>query len=517
MTTNTLRPDGIHTDDADWVRTGGATKNGVEADDSDATYLATAALGDFCYMIFTLGTFSLPAGNRTKTIVVRVRAKEVSAGVENGFTVNVKNAALGIVAGGAVPITSTSFTTYTAATSAFDNQSQATIDGLVFELSAIASFSAIQVAECYVDIIHAAQPVANVTYPTGTPAITTTNTPTFTWTHTPGSDGGTQTHYEVRVFTAAQYGAGGFDPATSAAHWESGVVVGSASSQVSGPLANSTTYRVYVRTAQTINGSAHWSAFDFEGFSISVTTSDVSAITTTADSANGRILINVDRSGSAWDFVEVQRSIDTGTTWEYIRGGAYVPPATASAWSTGDANNFDIYDYEVPPATSTLYRARATRLLSGLPITGAWVQSTPAVSWTASEMWVKSPLVPSINDQFCLYGWRPQQQRQVRQGVHPVLGAANPSITFDVLSGRSGSITVATLDAAEAASLAALLDDVLLLLQFTASHGIAQMYVVVGGVSESFEVQVLTGDHQRAWDVSYVEVDAPSDPTAGVS
>ena len=171
----------------------------------------------------------------------------------------------------------------------------------------------------YVDTTYVAKPTLTVTAPTGT--LTDANTPTVTWTETLDSDGGPQTKYEVKVFSAAQYGAGGFDPSTSAATYTSGTLSGSAlSHDVTTALANAT-YRAYVRVGQTVNSTTHWSDWDYEGFVENVTPPDAPAITLTAQAADGRIKVDLDDAATSpsTDLFEVQVSRDGGTTWEAMR------------------------------------------------------------------------------------------------------------------------------------------------------------------------------------------------------
>lgn len=517
MTTTVLRPNGTPGDDADWVRTGGTTKHGVLSDDSDATYIEATGSAN-AGIEFDLGTYTLPAGAVVKTIRVRVRArvgsepKTVTTAIITPATENPPNDPFHT---GSFAIVGTTLTEYATSATA-ETLSQATIDGMRLQLLHVAAnpFTSVRLAEAYVDLVTAEVPVAAITYPTGTPAITTTNRPTYTWTHTPGSDGGAQTFYEVKVYTAAQYGDGGFSPDTSTTHWTSGIVVGSATSQLSGVLANSTTYRVYVRTAQTINGTAQWSAWDFEGFSIAVTTSDVSAIATTADDANGRILVVVDRSGSAWDFVEVQRSVDSGTTWEYVRGGEYVVPATTSLWSTGDASNFDIYDYELANGTTAIYRARATRIVSDVPITGAWVESTPAISWSsATAIWLKAPDDPTLN-KTVKFQVVPEPSFDRPQGVFGVIGRPNPVVISDVLSGGAGTLLFQTADDTEMDAMFALLRESVLLLHPTLGWTIGPQYIAPGGVQQ-VAITTRFAHPIRRFEVVYHQVDAPADSLAG--
>lgn len=512
MTTTVLRPNATNIDDTGWVRTGGTTKHGVTSDDSDATFIATQTSdpGSTETITFGMGTVTLTTGSRTKTAVIRARVDNDTA---RSVTASLLTSIGTVLGSGSVSVPADlGYLPYTVATFALGDLSQADVDGLQVSLSAVAKVGPLAVAELYLDLTEALQPVTNITYPTGAPAISTTNRPTITWTYTPGADGGAQTRYEVKVYTAAQYGAGGFDPDTSLPYWTSGEAFSSGTSKTTGPLANSTTYRAYVRTAQTINGAAHWSAWDFEGFSIAVTTADISAITATPQ-GGGRILIAVDRSGSAWDFVEVQRSIDAGTTWSYVRGGEYVPPATTTLYSTGDANNFDINDWEVPNGTMVLYRARATRILSGLPITGAWVQTSAAVAWTSGEVWLKAPDEPALN-RTVQFRAVPEAEFPRRQGAIQVLNRTNPVVISDVLSGGAGTLTFQTADDTEMRDLFALLRKPVLLLHPTPGWAIPPQYIAPGGVRQTPITSRIVLPI-RLFDVAYHQVDASADALAG--
>lgn len=93
-------------------------------------------------------------------------------------------------------------------------------------------------------------PTTTVTAPTGT--ITTTDKPPTVFAYD-SVDGALPTGYQVKVFSAAQYGAGGFDADTSTPVWNSGLItpVGFVlpdSVPPTIPLPNSTTYKSYVQT-----------------------------------------------------------------------------------------------------------------------------------------------------------------------------------------------------------------------------------------------------------------------------
>lgn len=109
-------------------------------------------------------------------------------------------------------------------------------------------------------------PTVDVTGPTGSVTIAR---PTVTWNYS-DADGDTQVSYRIKVFSQAQYEAGGFDPTSSIPDWDSGKVFNTASSiQVPQDLVNGITYRAYVQvTDADIGLSNHTSAWNYEEFTV---------------------------------------------------------------------------------------------------------------------------------------------------------------------------------------------------------------------------------------------------------
>jgi hypothetical protein len=301
MTTATLRPDGTSSS-TNITLTGAASINAATSDNSDASYAQSAASPASGSFVVTLGTVALPTGAVTKTVTLRSRCSQVA----NSFLQVVAPSAGVLLTRNRFSNASISDDTSPAAAVTL---TQADVDALTIAL--VSTSDTQRFYELFVDLVYATVPVVVPSAPTG--VVSTTTTPTMTWAYTAGSDGGAQSAYRIRVFTAAQYGAGGFDPATSTATYESGDVLSSATSAVLGPLLNSTTYRAYIWVAQTVNGNLHWSVTtgsSFVGFSLALTTSDITALTYTVDAPNGKITVNLTRNATLWGTVEVQRSDD---------------------------------------------------------------------------------------------------------------------------------------------------------------------------------------------------------------
>ena len=178
------------------------------------------------------------------------------------------HAPIGAIVGGVV-----NYTNQSSDSAGAQVRTQADIDGYQMVVIAPGPTYGWTVYDVWIDVDWLAAPAApTVSAPTGT--ITTTNRPTAQWTHNAPS---AQAAYQLKVFTAAQYSAGGFDPATSSATYDTGIVAGAAASLDLPALPTSTTYRAYVRTAQLTNGALQWSTtYGFSEFTINVTAVSVS-------------------------------------------------------------------------------------------------------------------------------------------------------------------------------------------------------------------------------------------------
>lgn len=331
MTVSTLRPDGTTTSTG--ISITGASAHAALSDDSDSTYV-DFSFGDNWKGTFT--DFTLPAGAIVKSVSLRIRASADAVpgspgtltgivGVGSYTGVNRLTQTVYVSQPSGNPLT---FNVFTAAVSGVTD---ADVDALYVTLDNASIGGPIRVYEVYVDITYVTQPAVTVTAPTST--ITTTNLPTVEWLNTFDADGGSQFAYEVKVFTDAQYGAGGFTPDSSASTVTSGLVTltglpgipsttgpQGTSWQVTATLPDDT-YRAYVRVAQSVTGILFWSAWDFEEFTVDVDLPGTPGVGASSDNANGRVTITItDNTGTATtDAIEVQVSRDAGATWEPLR------------------------------------------------------------------------------------------------------------------------------------------------------------------------------------------------------
>lgn len=141
----------------------------------------------------------------------------------------------------------------------------------------------VRVTEIYWDVDVRDQPTI-----TGTPAVTgatSTTFPSVSWVYGANADGDPQTAYRVKIFTSAQYGAAGFDPAVSSPVYDSGELAGAADSWTT-PLGllNGTTYKMYIAVAQDFNGAKWYSAWTASSsFTIALTPPPAPTLTVTQD------------------------------------------------------------------------------------------------------------------------------------------------------------------------------------------------------------------------------------------
>lgn len=388
-------------------------------------------------------------------------------------------------------------------------QSQLDAAQVTFErsIAAVSSENDVQIARLNVELVTVTQPVVAVTAVSPDPYTASTTVP-VSWSNTLDTDGGAATRYQVVVTD---------DNDGDAVVVDSGQVLGSVTSLDVGPLPNGN-YTVSVRVGQTVNGAAHWSAYDTDTFEVDVVTADVDTVTPVATDTDGLITVTVARDGAsqAWEFIEVERSING--TWSPVRGATFVD-------ATGNANSFVVADYEVPNAQAVTYRARATYYSSGLPITGAWVSSS-SVTWTGADKddWLKNPSDPSKNIKIEGFAFG-SQSRSARAGVFNPLGSSETVVVLDVLTSPLGSLSIRVEGQTEALAVDAILAsaDVLLLNlhpdSLVGPNRDGFQYIAVLSTSEEWEDMRYLGDghDKRQITVPFARVASPPDPLASAA
>lgn len=275
-TTQTLLPNGTRSGAGDFTVTGTSLIHTATSDSSDSTYVQRTSTGTTASFVVNLGTYTLAADEAVESVRVGVRMTRGGAQsklyVKQGY---VTDAAAGTIRYGAADQYTGALgsitTVYGAArTVAPDGQAwtQARLNDLVVKVTDYAATSGDRstVYEIIVEVTVNDRPTVTVDGPTGT--ITATSRPAIEWTYA-DADGDPQSVYQVRVFTATQYGVSGFDPATSTAAWESDEVTSSDPGVTpSVDLENGVAHRAYVRVGHALGTTVLFSDWAFASFTM---------------------------------------------------------------------------------------------------------------------------------------------------------------------------------------------------------------------------------------------------------
>lgn len=498
MATKTVRPNST-VDSTNIAVTGAGSAHAALSDDSDASYIKSSS-SDFGAIDLGLPDLGLPSGALIKSVGARARSS-----IKGGSS-SIVSAAL--VPGGPVSSQTVSWGYPTTATVTYQDaaREEAEINSNDFHLKLTGDH--VYIFEAYLDVAYVPKPVAESSGPTGT---ISDNTPVVEWTEELDSDGGAQTFYRAKVFDDATYGGEGFDPDSSSADYDSGVVASSASSLTLPLPLEDDTYKVYVKVAQTVHGTVLWSDWDAgSAFTVDapLPNSPLLTITPEDDAARLHIEVDEDEDGEvSADLWELQTSPDEGETWlearTLLEGGLLEP----------DEGSAEAWDYEVSNGQSARYRARSINEANSSK--GPWVETDISYSWSSSSAWLKDPLLPNINLLNPVGGIIrsfPSQTRSTDASVHKVLGRPDPIVIRD--SGgpiyESGDLVLMTESPEDRDAMNSLVESGhTLLLQFPLDSDEPDRYIEITGnflreriVNKSFATP-------RDETISWQEVDIP--------
>jgi hypothetical protein len=347
MASYTLRPNANWNGDTLFTGTGGSD-HAVLADDTDGTYLLRTSTTVPASYETEFGTTTLSADETITSINLRARISAVAATSLAQFSIGVITDRNGRSVSYGIPITKQGIVTATTydlgikLTSAPNGASwtQTLLDNLVVKFTDGATGSAVLPPDptnrttlyaLYIDVETAPRPTVTVTAPTGT--ITDTSFPSVTWTPV-FSDGSPQSAYEIKIFDAATYGGGTFSPDTSTPIIGTGIITSTNNGQtLEGDLANSTTYRAYVRVASLINGDNYFSAWAFSQFDLSINSPAIPTVSAFYDSETSSVIITI--FGRTNAMTENMSSLETDTTgWVAVSNCAIARSTTTSSVGT---------------------------------------------------------------------------------------------------------------------------------------------------------------------------------------
>lgn len=449
MPTVTVRPDGVSTGAANFTVTGAANAAAATNDDSDSTLVRkSSSVFGTQTLALTFGTTTITSSQRVRRVRLRARVETDNANGKMDLMLGTRVSGqsyfyTGYAVRGAVGVSTPVDVTGAWFTSSPDGASwdQTRVDALRAQFIEYKDSSDRgYVYELYIDVDVASQPTISVTAPTGT--ITTSATPEVQWTYTDPDTTDPQAFYEVKVYTSAQYGAGGFSPDTSTPTWTSGIVGSSELGAVIAEPLLSGTYRAYARVAKAINGEPFWSAWGYSQFTLSLTPPPTVTVEAAWTASEGKATLTLTGGAPGGSFTsqyfQVQRSDDSGTTWDYIRNGLQVTP--------DGSYKATVLDYEAPRGLTVRYRARSIGVSGEERIPSAWSSVIPQVLVTNDgTWWLKAVDAPSLNVGSLLATGELSRKVEEPLTVFRPLGQNLPIVVSGLIGGVDGQLRLTTL------------------------------------------------------------------------
>ena len=411
MASYTLRPNANWNGDTLFTGTGGADY-AVLADSSDGTYLLRTSETVPASYEAEFETTTLSTDEVITSVNLRAKISSQAADSLAQFSIGVITDRNGKTVTYSIPVTKqgiVSATTYDLGiklTTAPNGSAwtQTYLDNLIVKFTDGATGSTVTppsptnrtvLYALYVDVETAPRPTVSVTAPTG--SITDTSFPSVTWTPT-FSDGSPQAAYEIKIFDSSTYTGATFSADTSTAVISTGIITNTDSrgQTLEGDLANSTTYRAYVRVASLINGVNYFSAWAYSQFDLAIDSPAIPTVSAFYDSDTSSVAVTIFGRTNAMN--ANMSSIETDTTgWVAVancaisRSTAQYANGTASlrlqATSSGDmtASTTDATKFAVTANTKFSATAvfRADSVARNTAIGIVWLNSSGSTISTA--------------------------------------------------------------------------------------------------------------------------------------
>jgi hypothetical protein len=380
MTTFLLRPNGLITNNGMSNGAGTGTADVRLGDNSDANTM-TAVAGNS--ILLDLQTFTIPAGHYVQSAIAYERVKSVGDAPSRSFLVKKADGSFPLlIAGPSFDGETTSFATHASGLNmwagltyndfvTYPLLTQAQVDTLQLEyiVQTYGGSATLEIADLWIEVYTNSVPVPVVTAPSGT--VTSGSRPPITVQHV-DAESDPMDYYQLKIFSSAQYGAGGFDPETSTATWDSGVVALSVNAgntfQVTPgvDLANGITYKAYVKVRQAVdgmwsnNGPGAWRLGS--AFTVVLDAPAQATITAAADDANARITVTA--QGRDNELTKNQADIETDTTGWAAGANTTISRITSTA-AHGSAS------LQLRSVAAGATSATTPTGLSGIPVVGS--------------------------------------------------------------------------------------------------------------------------------------------------
>lgn len=397
----TLRPNGLAFSSGSWNLIGSGSANAATSDDNDGTYFYFIGSGGEVGLHF--GTYTLASNERCAAARLVHRLKGSGFG-DFSLDTWIRGSGFGDGGGGwyyggDLPNWTTFWNDYY-----WRDYTQAQIDSLEGHYRNNASgITTASVAESYIDLLIYTQPTVAITGPYAGERVVS-QTPTIFWNY--NNQGDTIRSHQVKVFTAAVVTGGGFDPNTSSAVYDSGVVGGAATSKtINVALSYGASYYAYVRTSTDYFAADYWSNWASVQFFInspptvtSVTVTPTTPITTTNRPTIGWTYNDVDGNWQQAYYIRIYpESV-------YSVGGfdPNISGDSGAAWSSGSVAHIvtaGSTDSAQSAALSPNVNYKAYVWVSDIGTAGRWsspVASTVFTIQTAAGLITDPPAVPEV-------------------------------------------------------------------------------------------------------------------------
>jgi hypothetical protein len=269
---------------------------------------------------------------------------------------------------------------------------------------------------------------------------TTTTRPSIIWEFT-DADGDAMARADVKLFSSAQYGAGGFDPATSDALSEWTVTdPGTFRVDIDFDLPNAS-YRAYVKATDTAGDSSGW---EYKAFTVTVTKPPVPTLVADTDSGTWTTTVTVTAGvGTGADFSAIlEYSDDPDATNSDPGDEGWIEIGTV-AYPTSGAKVVVFEDVQAPFNLYRTYRARTVN--AELSVSSEWEDSNLVEALLVSEQWVLTPA--DSNDGMAVSiipEW--SDTRDSGAVAHYPVGRSTAVVTRTIVGSKTRQLAVRTLN-----------------------------------------------------------------------
>lgn len=407
---------------------------GVLSDGLDSSYYDVQ--NNATHFIFSFGAFSIPATAQIQAVQITVRYSypNYTGGVggsnEMGPTF--------VATGNATPLDTVTqpdnfIVSRTFIVAGITDPS--VLNTLKFAAKSYAPYK-FSLIEANLTVTYNNQPTVVLTKPINASTIGN-NAPKVAWTFT-DPEGYLQLKYRVKLFTAAQYGIGGFDPEVSPFTQDSGEITSTSTYRTLTTVLANGVYRAYVKAADVYGYYSPWANTQFTVTSAVPPTPVFNFVV--PDDPTQSVALTVTGNTTAWasytNVFDVQRSVDAGVTWLPVR---YCNGVNSINFVTNGAGQV-ITDSEAPSNVGLRYRVRIVSFIDATePFYSAW--STIALTiLNSTDWWLKNTTYPGYNS---ILGVLDKHTITLKgqQTTYYTLGNKFPIVVSDLTNGEDGTLT----------------------------------------------------------------------------